>query len=141
MAAALEEPLVRVAPTAASPEGWIKASEDIEFKVLSVDQARYSVEFLFRTKAGYNSGKHKHLCETHVYILEGRVRNETIGCEFGPGDYCYQPANDEHVELFLEDTTGYGSWRGDQDLMVEFYDDDGNVCGEFKVSDYLACLG
>ena len=109
-------------------------------KVLSVDEERHSVEVLFKIKGGYRSGKHKHTCETHVFVLEGKVINHTIGCAFGPGDYCYQALDDEHDEEFAEDTIVYASYRGFQDKLVEFYDAAGDVCGEFKVADFSAGL-
>ena len=138
--AALEQPNVRVTAGMSSQQDWVTCTPEISMKVLSVDEARNSVEFLFKIAAGYNSGRHRHTCETHVYVLQGRILNETIGCEFGPGDYCYQPYNDEHVEVVLEDTVVYGSYRGSTDKLVEFFDDNGEVCGEFKVSDFAAAL-
>lgn len=109
-------------------------------KVLSVDETRHSVEFLFKIAGGYNSGRHRHTCETSILVLEGKVRNATTGVEFGPGDFCYQPYNDEHVEEFLEDTVVYGSYRGDSNTLVEFFDENGEISGEFKVSDFAAML-
>jgi hypothetical protein len=44
------------------------------------------------------------------------------------------------VEEFLEETVIFGSYRGDQDKLVEFLDDNGEVCAEFKVSDFAAML-
>jgi quercetin dioxygenase-like cupin family protein len=139
-AAVLEERGVQVAKGMASDQAWLKCTDDISMKVLSVDEARHSVEFLFKIAAGYESGRHKHTCETHVYVIQGKVLNQTTGCTFGPGDYCYQPYDDEHNEIFVEETIVYGSYRGDGDKLVEFYDENGEVCGEFKVSDFSAGL-
>lgn len=141
MSAAEKEVLnVKVTSCMASDQPWLACSDEIGAKVLSVDEARHSVEFLFKIAAGYNSGLHRHTCETSILVLEGRVRNATTGVEFGPGDFCYQPNNDEHVEEFLEETIIFGSYRGDQDKLVEFFDDKGEICGEFKVSDFAAML-
>ena len=139
-AAALEQPDVRVGSAMASEQGWLNCADEIQAKVLSVDEARHTVESLFKIAAGYRSGKHRHTCETHLFVLKGKVVNHAIGCEFGPGDYCYQPFNDEHDEEFVEETVVYASYRGNADKLVEFFDDDGNVCGEFKVSDFSAML-
>ena len=73
-------------------------------------------------------------------VLSGKVKNETTGVTFGPGDYCYQPHDDEHVEAFVEETVVYGSYRGTSNKLVEFYDDDGNVCGEFTVADFSTMM-
>ena len=131
---------VKVTSMMASDQPWIACSDAIGAKVLSVDEARHSVEFMFKIAAGYNSGAHRHTCETSILVLEGRVKNVTTGVEFGPGDFCYQPYNDKHIEEFLEETIIFGSYRGDQDKLVEFLDDKGEVCAEFKVSDFAAML-
>lgn len=131
---------MRVAEGMASNRPWNDCGEGISAKVLSVDESRNCVEVLFKIPAGNKSPRHRHTCETHILVVSGRVKNETISCEFGPGDYCYQPHNDEHVEHFVEDTVVYASYRGDSDKLVEFYDDDGKVCGEFKVSDFTNML-
>ncbi len=139
-AAEKEVQSVKVTSCMASDQPWLSCNDDVQAKVLAVDEARHSVEFLFKIAAGYKSGLHRHTCETSVLVLEGKIKNETTGVEFGPGDFCYQPYNDEHVESFLEETIVYGSYRGDQNKLVEFFDDAGEVCGEFKVSDFAAML-
>ena len=139
-AAVLNEPEVQIPAGMASQRDWVKCDDNFQMKVLSVDSARHSVEVLVKVAGGYKSEKHKHTCETHAYVLQGRVVNHTIGCEFGVGDYCFQPHNDEHVEEFPEETIVYVSYRGNDDKLVEFYDDNGDVCGEFKVSDFAAML-
>ena len=139
-AAVLKEHDVQVAKGMASEQEWLRCTDEISMKVLSVDEARHSVEFLFKIAAGYTSLRHKHTCETHVMVIQGKLVNQTTGCTFGPGDYCYQAYNDEHVEEFPEETIVYGSYRGDSEKLVEFYDEKGKVCGEFKVSDFAAGL-
>ena len=139
-AAVLNEPEVQIPAVMASQRDWVKCDDNFQMKVLSVDSARHSVEVLVKVAGGYKSEKHKHTCETHAYVLQGRVVNHTIGCEFGVGDYCFQPHNDEHIEEFPEETIVYVSYRGSDDKLVEFYDDNGKVCGEFKVSDFAAML-
>lgn len=139
-AAVMKESGVRVVKGMASESPWTKCTDEIQMKVLSVDEPNHSVEFLFKIAAGYRSERHKHTCETHAFVVQGRIVNETTGCTFGPGDYCYQPFDDEHVEVFPEDTIVYGSYRGTGEKLVEFYDESGKVCGEFKVSDFTAAL-
>ncbi len=139
-AAVMETQGVAVAPGMSSARGWTRCDDTFSMKVLSVDAARHCVEVLFRIKAGSRTGPHKHLCETHVFVLEGRVRNHAIACSFGPGDYCFQPDGDVHDEEFVEDTVAYVSYRGHDDTLVEFYGEDGAVCGTFSVSDFEAGL-
>jgi len=131
-------PNVRVAEGMASSRSWCPMDEEGNFqlKVLSLDWERKSVEALFKVKGGYRSGAHKHTCETHVFIVSGKVQNHTIGCTFTEGDYCYQPFDDVHDEEFVEDTIAYVSYRGKSDTMVEFLDSNGEVCGEFKLNDF-----
>jgi quercetin dioxygenase-like cupin family protein len=131
---------VKVTACKASEQPWAACSDSVQAKVLSVDETRHAVEVLFKIAKGYKSERHRHMCETTAFVLEGKIRNETTGIEFGPGDFCYQPYNDEHVEHFVEDTIVYATYRGDKDKLVEFYGDDGKVCGEFKVSDFTALL-
>ncbi|MFT4584386.1 MAG: anti-sigma factor ChrR (cupin superfamily) [Gammaproteobacteria bacterium] len=131
---------VQVTSCKASEQPWVSCNENVQAKVLSVDVERHSVEFMFKIAAGFQSGFHRHTCETSVLILEGRVKNHTTGVEFGPGDFCYQPYDDEHVEEFLEETIVYGSYRGTEDKLVEVIDESGNVTEEFKVSDFAAML-
>jgi len=133
-------PSMQVTSCKASEQPWVACNENVQAKVLSVDAARHSVEFMFKIAAGFKSGMHRHTCETSVLILEGRLKNHTTGVEFGPGDFCYQPFDDEHVEEFLEETTVFGSYRGTKDTLVEFFDEDDNVTEEFKVSDFAAML-
>jgi quercetin dioxygenase-like cupin family protein len=139
-AAVMKQPEIKVGAGMASQQDWVQCDDTFSMKVLSVDEERHSVEVIFKIKGGYRSGKHKHTCETHVLILEGKVTNHTIGCTFGPGDYCYQAMDDIHDEEFVEDTIAYASYRGYQETLVEFYDDDGKQCGAFNVSDFTAGL-
>ena len=136
------EPQIRVAEGMASKKNWVAMDDEQNFsiKVLSLDEERKSVEVLFKIKGGYRSGAHKHTCETHVYVIKGKVKNHAIDCTFSAGDYCYQPMNDVHDEEFLEDTIVYASYRGDRDTLVEFMDDSGQVCGEFKMDDFRAAM-
>ena len=134
------EPAIKVAAGMSSQQEWCQLDENFSVKVLSVDEKQNSVEALFKIKGGYRSGEHKHTCETHVFVLEGKVTNHSIGCTFGAGDYCFQPLNDIHDEEFVEDTIAYVSYRGVDEKLVEFFDDAGNVCGNFKVDDFLVGL-
>ena len=139
-AAVMKEVGVQVGAGATSENDWVQCDDVFSMKVLSVDEERNSVEVLFKIKGGYRSGNHKHTCETHVFIVEGKVINHSIGCTFGPGDYCYQARDDVHDEEFVEDTIAYASYRGYQDTLVEFFDDEGKICGEFKVADFRDAL-
>ena len=139
-AAAAEAIAPQIASGMASQRDWVRCDDNFQMKVLSVDTARHSVEVLIKVAAGYKSERHKHTCETHAYVVQGRIVNHTLGCTFGVGDYCFQPLNDIHVEEFPEETIAYVSYRGSDDKLVEFYDDTGAVCGEFKVSDFAAML-
>ncbi|MEC9248633.1 MAG: hypothetical protein VX986_06395 [Pseudomonadota bacterium] len=133
---------VNVAEGMASEKDWVQMDEDGNFniKVLSLDESRNSVEALFKIKGGYRSGAHKHTCETHVFVIQGKVKNHTIGCTFSAGDYCYQPLDDVHDEEFLEDSIVYASYRGHQKTLVEFMDEGGAICGEFKLDDFRAAM-
>jgi quercetin dioxygenase-like cupin family protein len=131
---------LRVTSTMASEQPWVACAEGIAAKVLAVDERRYYVEFMFKIDAGPKTPVHRHTCETSLFILEGRLKNHTTGLEYGPGDFCYQPYNDEHIEEFVEDSIIYGHWSGNQNTLVEFLDENGAVTEEFKVSDFAAML-
>lgn len=131
---------VRCSAGLTSERPWIAAGEEFDLKILSVDETRKTAEFMGRIKAGYRSGNHLHTCETHILVIEGRIKNHTTGIEFGPGDYCYQPKGDLHDEEALQDTLFYGSYRADTDNLVEFYDSEGKVAGQFKLSELSKML-
>ena len=140
MGAELESSNVRVTGCAASKQEWI-GPPGIGMKVLAVDEARNSVDYLLKIGPGSNSGKHRHLCETYGYILEGTVINYTTGCEFNEGDFCYQPFGDVHVEGGgPEGAIIHVSLRGKNDTLVEFYDDDDQVCSKYKIADFVQML-
>ena len=139
-AAVMKPESVEVAAGMSSAQDWHQCDDVFSMKVLSIDVARHTVEALFKINGGSRSGPHKHCCETHVMVLQGKVVNHSIGCTFGPGDYCYQPDGDVHDEEFVEDTIAYVSYRGHGDRLVEFYDEAGAVCGEFTVSQFAEAL-
>ena len=136
-AAVMKPTEVQVGAGMASDQDWVRCDDVFQMKVLSVDEARHNAEVLFKIAGGYRSGEHTHTCETHAFVVQGRIKNHTTGCTFGPGDYCYQPYGDRHDEEFLEDTVVYASYRGDSEKLVEFYGDDGELCGEFTMSDFV----
>lgn len=144
MASVLKEPTpssVQVIQGQSSAAPWCACGPGIEIKVLSVDTERHAVEYLARSQAGNNAGTHRHHCETSVFVLEGSVINHTTGCQFGPGDYCFQPDGDVHEEEAGPDgVTVFASQRGYGDLLVEFFDEEGKVCSEFRVSDMAKML-
>ena len=131
---------VRCAAGLTSERAWIAAGEQFELKILSVDEIRKTAEFMGRIKAGYRSGKHRHICETHLLVIEGRLKNHTTGVEFGPGDYCYQPKGDVHDEEALENSLVYDSYRAETDGLVEFFDSNGKVEGQFTLSELSKML-
>ncbi len=141
MSAALESPKVLVTACEASKQEWADCAPGVQVKVLAVDEVRNSVEYLIKIDPGYHSGKHKHMCETYAYVLAGSLTNHTIECEFGPGDFCYQPFDDVHVEeAGSEGATLYVSLRGKTGTLIEFYDDEDQVCGKFAVNDFAQLL-
>ncbi len=141
MSAVMKEPRVNVISQAASQADWCECGPGIQIKVLAVDSERHSVEYLARTGAGHNAGRHRHHSESYIYVIDGSVINHTTGCTFAAGDFCYQPDKDEHIEESGPDgVTVFASQRGDGDLLVEFFDDAGAVCSEFRVSDFARLL-
>ena len=138
--AVLERPRVRTASSLSSTQPWSRCTDAIEAKVVAVDLERHAVEFMFRFAPGFSSGQHRHTCESHFFVVSGRVVNSTYGIEYGPGDYYYQPDGDTHDEQFPEGAVVFGSYRGEQDTLVEFFDSDGKLCGDFKVSDFAALM-
>ena len=141
MAAALEESKVKVIAGSASSTPWANCGPGIEIKVLAIDEKHHSVQYLARTSADHNVGVHRNAADTNIYVLEGSIKNLTTGCEFGIGDFCFQPAGDVHEELVgPEGVTTYVSQRGDSDVLVEFMDKSGAVCDNFSLSDFANLL-
>ncbi len=141
MSAVLKGLAIRLPSDAGSKMAWCDCAPGIQAKTLAIDAANNTVECLIRLAPGYKSERHTHICETYAYVLEGTLINHTTGCEFNPGDLCYQPHNDEHVEeAGPEGLTAYVSYRGRTSDLVEFYDESGAVCGTFTVQDFADLL-
>lgn len=141
--AAVREPVtnVRVLPGAASQAPWLDCGPGIQLKILAVDEENHAVQYLARTGPGHNPGVHRHNADASIYILEGSVKNLTTGCEFGPGDFCFQPVGDVHEEeVGPEGVVTYVSQRGDSDLLIEFMDESGAVSESYCVSDFAKML-
>ena len=104
---------------------WLSIDEDknIRAKVLSLNPSTKNVELLFKIKAGYRSGPHRHTCETKIYVVSGEVFNHNLKESFRQGDYCFQPKNDIHDEEFLEDSIIYVNYISETDTFVEFLDE------------------
>lgn len=104
---------------------WLPIDEDknIKAKVLSLNLSTKNVELLFKIKAGYRSGPHRHTCETKIYVISGEVFNHNLKESFRQGDYCFQPKNDIHDEEFLEDSIIYVNYSSENDAFVEFLDE------------------
>ena len=105
----------------------IDQEEKIKAKVLSLNRSDRIVELLFKIKAGYRSGPHRHTCETSVYVINGEIFNHSIKETFGQGDYCFQASNDTHDEEFTKNSLIYVNYKSKNDLFVEFLDEESNV--------------
>ncbi len=126
---------------AASEQPWIEQMPGVQMKVLAVDEARNGVEYLLKLAPGYDSGRHRHNCETFVYVIEGSILNETTGVEFQAGDFCYQAHGDDHVEKAgSQGALILGSLRGGDEALIEFFDASGAVVGKVSVADYAALV-
>lgn len=136
-----EENMIKVLSGAASKSPWINCGPGIQIKVLAVDLEHHSVQYLARSGAGHNPGVHRHNADASIFILEGSVKNLTTGCEFGPGDFCFQPVGDVHEEVVgPAGVVSYVSQRGDEDLLIEFTDATGAVAETYTVSDFARML-
>lgn len=143
MSAVLQEPPtgIRLIDGPASSAGWCACGPGIEVKVLAIDPARHSVEYLARTAPGHTTGLHRHHAEAYLYILQGSVTNLASGVEFRQGDFCYQPCGDEHEEVTGPDgAMAYVSQRGVGDLMAEFLDRDGRVLHRYTLGEFAALM-
>lgn len=57
------------------------------------------------------------------------------------GDFLYQPYGDVHIEDGGTDgALIYVSLRGKSDTLLEFYDDDDQVCRKFTIADFVQLL-
>ena len=114
-----------------------------EMKVLAVDKANYSVEFLLNLPAGSPATKHRHVCETYSYCLEGSYKNHTTGVEYGPGDFMYQPYNDIHAEEVGPDgALIYVSLRkmNPEGNVFEYYGKNNAIVDTMTFDDFLKLL-
>ena len=117
-------------------------------KVLAVDKINYTVEYLLKlVPTGRDYYKHRHLCETYAYVLEGGFTNHTTGREYSQGDFLYQPYNDTHIEDQGEDQGAdgaliYVSLRGmnPDGNVFEFYGKNNEVVGTMTFDDFVQLL-
>lgn len=139
MSAVLKDAEVVVTNNSQTETGWCNCLPGLDIKVLAVDAARHSVDYLARATTHYQTGRHKHHCDSFIYVLEGAVTNHTIGVTFKQGDFCFQPAGDVHdEEVRAEDgLITHVSLRGTAPLLLEYFDDTGAVCSRFTVQDFL----
>ena len=105
----------------------IDKEEKIKAKVLSLNRSDNTVELLFKIKAGYRSGPHRHTCETRIYVISGKIINHSIKETFEQGDYCFQASNDTHDEEFTKNSLIYVNYKSKNDRFVEFLDEHSNV--------------
>ncbi|OUU76241.1 MAG: hypothetical protein CBC29_00550 [Methylococcaceae bacterium TMED69] len=105
----------------------IDSEEKIKAKVLSLNRSDKTVELLFKIKAGYRSGPHRHTCETRIYVISGKIINHSIKETFEQGDYCFQASNDTHDEEFTKNSLIYVNYKSKNDRFVEFLDEHSNV--------------
>lgn len=127
---------------AASQAQWCDCGPGIEVRVLAIIHANHSIEYLARTRAGHTTGRHYHHAEACIDILDGSVTNVTTGCEFVQGDFCYQPVGDKHEEMTGPNgAMAYVSQRGDSDLMVDFFDANGDVVFRYTLANFAGIMG
>jgi anti-sigma factor ChrR (cupin superfamily) len=126
---------------AASQAGWCHCGPGIEVKVLAIDFDKHSVEYLARTKPGHTTGVHRHYAEAYIFVLEGSFTNVTTGVEFHEGDFCHQPIGDSHEEVTgPKGAMAFVSQRGNQDLMAEFLNAQGEVIDRYSLSDFAKIM-
>ena len=135
--------------------GWV--SQDpagkIKVKVLVIDEANNTVDFLLwlASDSGSGNSKHTHGGETYVYILEGGYSltaftdfddKEGSTTVYNKGDFVYQPFGQIHVEILgVEDTLLYVSNRNSKDgVIFEALDEEGNVAMTQNISDMAEIL-
>ncbi|MFT4563921.1 MAG: anti-sigma factor ChrR (cupin superfamily) [Gammaproteobacteria bacterium] len=141
MSAVVQESNVKVIEGMASNVEWCDAGPGIQIKVLAIDADNHSVQYLARTGPGHNAGVHRHEADAYIYIIDGSVKNLTTGCEFGVGDFCFQPIGDVHEEeAGPEGVFTYVSQRGDSDLLIEFMDESGAVADKYCLSDFAKLM-
>jgi anti-sigma factor ChrR (cupin superfamily) len=141
MAAVMQESNVKVIEGMASKVGWCDAGPGIQIKVLAIDADNHSVQYLARTGPGHNPGVHRHEADAYIYVIEGSVKNLTTGCEFGVGDFCFQPIGDVHEEeAGPEGVFTYVCQRGNSDLLIEFMDESGAVADKYCLSDFAKLM-
>ena len=120
--------------------------EHFEICVLSVDEERNIADFLGRFPANEKIVLHRHLADTHTFVVEGEHILYEPGTqaqrEVRPvGRHTFSPAGDAHHEGGGD--TGcviYYSVRGETDALFDLLDDDGNVAATLRTADLKAAL-
>ena len=82
---------------------WIEQSPMTFVKVLWVGRETNSWALLGLWKAGFVSGRHKHLAAAHVFVVSGKMATGDV--IMTAGDYIYEPAGVMHeATTAIEDT-------------------------------------
>ena len=97
-------------------------------KVLSVDEKRHRVDFLFRQDPNREFAKHNHRCTAVALTLEG-VWGYREGAELHfPGTFSYEPPGSAHTPFSSEHgMTVYASFQGSGPEMLDILGDDDEV--------------
>ena len=124
-----------------------------KIKILAIDEANNTVDFLLwlASDSGSGNSKHTHGGETYVYIIEGGYSltaftnfddQDGTTIRYNKGDFVYQPKGQIHTEILgAEDTLLYVSNRGsNKGVIFERFDEEGNVAMTQKIADMSEML-
>ena len=147
--------LFNAGQTGSEESGWLSQDPEgkTKIKVLAIDEANNTVDFLLwlASDSGSGNSKHTHGGETYAYIIEGGYSltsftdfedEDGTTIRYNKGDFVYQPFGQIHIEILgAEDTLLYVSNRGSKNgVIFEGFDEDGNVTMTQKIADMAEML-
>lgn len=136
-----QESKLRAISGPVSQQNWTEISPGLNVKALVIDEARHFVEFLMKVDKDWMPGLHRHVCETSLLVIEGKISNRGTGNEYGPGDFFHQESGNTHIEQMGENgLVAYVSMRATSDTLVEFLDDNGKIRGTMGVTHFSQLL-
>ncbi|MCY4215001.1 MAG: cupin domain-containing protein [Gammaproteobacteria bacterium] len=99
-------------------------------KVLTLDERRHRVDFLFKQEPNCEFARHRHLCTAVAFTLEG-LWGYREGAEMHfPGTFSYEPPGSAHTPFSSDrGMTVYASFQGESPAMLALLDEDDNVTG------------
>ncbi len=103
-------------------------------KVLTIDEERHRVDFLFKQDPNQEFARHNHCCIAVALTLDGLWGYREGEEMMFPGCFSYEPPGTAHTPYSTDKgMVVYASFQGTSPKMLEILDDDDNIVAELTL--------